>query len=575
MGNPGAIEDIRPFAELAQNATTVVYKAYQSSLERFVLLKRLRGEYSSDEDLSARFQEEARIAARVQHRNVVSVYSFGSDAEGAYIVAEFVEGLDLGELVERGKIPPDLAVYILLEAAKGLKAAHDKAVLHRDLKPSNILISHDGEVKLTDFGLASVSGSADESPSEIRGTLSFLAPEQILGESIDHRCDLFSLGATFFEMLTARRAFPGSDSKEILDAVMNRDAHKFLRATPGVTPQLEAIGSKLLARNPDDRFANVDELIAALEDYRSSRPEKAGRKKLRAFIDDPEAFAAAAFQQVDGHSIEPEIAVVPDGRSAASREDELARTQRARAARVTRATAVAAAVLFFAAAAVFAGVEILGRSSTAIGPRVEREFGRGAFASDSLGFVTGFLPVDTLLARIDSAAAAAADAERPRRRERPRPQRSESKEDAPGVLALRVLPWASVHVNGDSLGTSREAQPLYVEMSPGKHEVTLTNPEFPRVPREFLVAPGDTTTATVSLWSQVARLDLNVSPWADVYVDGEYKGQTPLSEPVVLLPGVRRLRLVNPELPDGTREYSLTVAKGDTLTREYILTDIP
>src|SRR5690606_35096654 len=387
MGIPGAIDDIRPFAELAQNATTVVYKAYQSSLERFVLLKRLKAEYSRDEDLSARFQEEARIAARVQHRNVVSIYAFGSDAEGAYIVAEFIEGLDLSEVIEQGRIPVEIAVFILLEAAKGLRAAHRKNVLHRDIKPSNILISHDGEVKLADFGLASLADQAGDDQSEVRGTLAYLAPEQIRGEPIDQRSDLFSLGATFFEMLTGRRAFAGADSSEILDAVLNSDAEKFLSATPGVTDEIRTIGARLLARDPDERYANVGELIDALEAYRKRAPNTASRTELRELLEDPEGvrerYASERKIAAAAAAAGPVVAVIPDRPTV---EGHLGnrRVPQVSGARVARGVGAVIALLFFITAVVFAGVQILSGSEPINRNQLAGDFGLLAQSLDSL-----------------------------------------------------------------------------------------------------------------------------------------------------------------------------------------------
>lgn len=581
MGIPGAIDDIRPFAELSQNATTVVYKAYQSSLERFVLLKRLRAEYSSDDDLSARFQEEARIAARVQHRNVVSVFAYGSDVEGAYIVAEFVEGLDLRALIDRGRIPAHVAIYILLEAAKGLKAAHDKDILHRDLKPSNILISHEGEVKLTDFGLASFAGGNEDIPPEIRGTLAYLAPEQILGDPVDHRSDLFSLGATFFEMLTGRRAFAGSDSKEILDAVLNRDAEKFLRATPGVTPAVEAIAAQLLARNPNERYGSVREFIRALDSYREEAPLRLGRQDLKAFLTDPESIEVTV-PAIAGESVlsaETEVSVVPDraprvgsnGEGQDGREESRSRQQRAR--RLARSAGAVVAFLFFATAVVFAGVEILSGSSTITRNQLAGDFVAGRSNVDSVAAgAFGILPGDSLNPRADSIAQAPGAEDRSFASSTSAELETEGA-PASGVLAIRVDPWAGVLVGEDSLGTARSTEALYAELPSGSHEVMLTNPDFPRLPREFQVREGDTTSVTVSLWSLVGRLDLHVSPWANVYVDGRFVGQTPLGAPIILLPGVRQLRLENPQL-GVARTYTVTVSRGDVLEREYILTDI-
>ncbi|RMF60821.1 MAG: serine/threonine protein kinase, partial [Bacteroidetes bacterium] len=157
MGRIEPIGDFQPFAELARRPATIVYKAYQSSLERFVLLKVLRPEYARDEDLARRFEAEARLLARIQHPNVVAVYACGRHGEHLYLAAEYVEGTDLAALLRHGPLPPALALYVAREAARGLQAAHAQGILHRDLKPGNILVALDGQVKLTDFGMASLA----------------------------------------------------------------------------------------------------------------------------------------------------------------------------------------------------------------------------------------------------------------------------------------------------------------------------------------------------------------------------------------------------------------------------------
>ncbi len=567
MGHPGFIDDIRPFAELAQNATTVVYKAHQTSLQRFVLLKRLQLEYSHDDDLAARFQEEARIAARVQHPNVVSIYSFGRNEEGAYIVAEFVEGLDLGDLIERSKIPPDVALFILHEAAVGLKAAHDKDVLHRDLKPSNILISHGGDVKLSDFGLASVSGSTDGSPSEIRGTLAYLAPEQILESEVDARSDLFSLGATFFEMLTGRRAFPGTGPQEIFDAILSRDPLPYVKATAGVDDRIEAICSRLLARDPADRYADADALIDAVRACRRRRTGRVDAAALSAFLNDPDAFQVSS----TAREREPDVRVV-SGPADGRRADRTA-------ARVRRAAFATAAALLLVAAIVYAGVTVLGPPApdpTRLGSSVGAA---DSIASDTLSIRRSLLAGDTALT--DSAA----EEEEPERtldsrlRDAGPPAPADALGEpaamppsAPGYVSITMDTAAVVYAGSDSMGYARPHEPLVFMLAPGEHDITTRNPTFPLQKRTVRVQADDTTHVHVSLWATVGRLHLNVSPWAYVYIDGRYRGQTPIRPWIVLLPGVRELRLAHPVL--GEHRTTITIPRGEVVTRDFILTEL-
>ena len=143
MGPTDFLTDVKPFLELSRSAWTVVYKAYQASLDRFVLLKVINPDARHDEDLTARFEEEARLMARIQHPNVVSVYGFGRSPNGAYFTAEYIEGMSLAALLSDHRLPPALALYILSAVVAGLEAAHAEGIFHRDLKPANILLSHD------------------------------------------------------------------------------------------------------------------------------------------------------------------------------------------------------------------------------------------------------------------------------------------------------------------------------------------------------------------------------------------------------------------------------------------------
>lgn len=571
MGQPGSIDDIRPFAELAQNATTVVYKAYQTSLERFVLLKRLQPTYSRDEDLAARFQQEARIAARVQHPNVVSIYAFGRDDEGAYIIAEFVEGLDLGQLIERSRIPPDIALYILAESARGLLAAHDKDVLHRDLKPSNILISREGEVKLSDFGLASVSSA--ETSAEVRGTLSYLAPEQILESAIDGRSDLFSLGATFFEMLTGRRAFTGSTTKEIFDAILNRDPLPYLSATAGVNEEIEAICSRLLARDPSDRYQDAGTLVSAVDDCVRDRAVSVGAPVLSAFLDDASEFAVPPEPAA---ASDPVVRVVPT-------------TEHARGGRPWRKAAAVAAVLLFAAALVYAGVSLF--RPPAESDRVDLSNLRGvidtAVVDDTADYAANveIAPpreigdADSVEAEMPpSVVEPEEDAGSPPEEDPPREEPAfvpaeEAAPPPPGYVSVVVDTSAAVFIDGESMGVATAAGPLLVPLATGDHTVSLRNAVFPRKDTTVSVQSGDTITVAHELWSTVGRLKLQVSPWANVYIDGNFVGQAPIRETLVMIPGMKTIRFENPDAGIDTTT-TLMVPKGSTISRVFILSGL-
>jgi serine/threonine protein kinase len=207
-----------------------VYRARDPRLGRTVAIKVLPASVSADASRRHRFEHEARTTGLLNHPNILVVYDVG-DYEGApYLVTELLEGETLRERLRAGAIPPRKAVDYALQAAHGLAAAHDKAVVHRDLKPENLFVTKDGVVKILDFGLAlqeAVTDSGDTrsptltretGPGVVLGTVGYMSPEQARGETADHRSDIFALGAVLYEMLTGRRAFHGETAVETLNA---------------------------------------------------------------------------------------------------------------------------------------------------------------------------------------------------------------------------------------------------------------------------------------------------------------------------------------------------------------------
>ncbi len=552
MGVQRRIADIQPFAELAQGPTTVVYKGYQRALDRFVLLKVLRRNVGHDEALARRFEEEARLVAQIQHPNVVAVYAFGREDGQSYLAAEFVDGVDLRGLLAQGPLPVELATFVLLEAARGLQAAHTHGILHRDLKPSNLLIGHGGHVKLTDFGMASLLD--DDAALEVRGTPAYLAPEQVRGAAPAKTSDLFSLGATFFEMLTARPAFTGADAGGLLDAVLHHDPLPRLERFADVPEGAHRICARLLAKDPARRYPGVEALMDDLEAFRAAAGLTTGAAALAAYQEAPDAYRHAA--QAAPAPVEARAAV-PDGVPAPRR-------------RARYAVGLALAVLLSGS---LAGALLLrdAEPDAANGPTPEEAQGLRQPVVDASS-----PPVPTQAPSEDEPTAGdATRTEVPEAKPAavtPSPQpaavtplRADSSDAAEkqagetGTLRVNASPWAAVFVDGDSVG----ATPLSRPLSPGVHRVTLKNPSFPVHVAQVDIAASEETPLNVSLWDLVGTLRMEVSPWADVVVDGRWRDTTPLERPLILTPGRHTLRLRHRDL--GAWDTTLTVEAGQEL----------
>jgi serine/threonine protein kinase len=220
--------------ELGRGGMGVVVLARQESLDRPVVLKRIHSELALCPELEARFVREATAAGRLHHPNVVSVYDLFQYRGAQYIATEYVDGVDLaGILVHESRIPWRIASTIALEVARGLEAIHAEGTLHRDLKPQNLLVGRRGEVKITDFGLAlDASGTALTQPGTAVGTPPYMPPEQLRGERVDPRADLFAFGCVFYEMLTGRPPFevPEENAEVSLLARVESGRHPRIRA---------------------------------------------------------------------------------------------------------------------------------------------------------------------------------------------------------------------------------------------------------------------------------------------------------------------------------------------------------
>ncbi|KAF0245332.1 MAG: serine/threonine protein kinase [Planctomycetota bacterium] len=258
-----------------------VYKAEQIRLNRNVALKMLQQELVSDPTFIKKFLDEARAAAQFNHPNVVTIYEIdvANDLQPPvpFIAMEYLPGGSVQDLLSREKkLPPDRALAVILDAARGLEYAEKKSIVHRDIKPDNLMISEDGRIKIGDLGLAKqlkADGARPESPEGVFGTPHYIAPEQALNKPIDIRADIYSLGATFYRILAGTTPYQGSSAKEIVVNKLREEPPPLDIVDPGLPKILTAIVDKMMRRNPDERHLTAKELVADLD---RARREVAG-----------------------------------------------------------------------------------------------------------------------------------------------------------------------------------------------------------------------------------------------------------------------------------------------------------
>ena len=244
---------------LARGGMGDVYRATDIRLRRDVALKVLAASRTGDPRRLARFMHEATVTAAIDHPNVIHVYDVGRVDDRAYLVVELLHGETLRARIARGPLPVPEALRTAVEIARGLAAAHAAGLVHRDLKPENIFLPQEGTTKLLDFGIAKLA--QDETVPEGRSTLTgvvlgtagYLAPEQIRGEAVDARADLFSFGAVLFEMLTGARAFARDHLVDTLHAILHDEPPETLADRADVPGSLNALVHRLLEKDPEAR----------------------------------------------------------------------------------------------------------------------------------------------------------------------------------------------------------------------------------------------------------------------------------------------------------------------------------
>jgi hypothetical protein len=266
----GSYEVVSP---LGAGGMGEVYRARDPRLDRDVAIKVLPASFSTDAERRARFEREARAVAALSHPNVIAIHDVGSDQDQLFVVMELLEGQTLRERLAGGAEPLRKAIEIAVQIASGLAAAHEKGIVHRDLKPENVFLTRDGRVKILDFGLAAqlAPTAADAAtmaghtqPGVVLGTVGYMAPEQVRGGRVDHRADIFALGAVLFELIAGRRAFERETAAETLTAILKADVPEL--AAPGRVPlPIDRIVRRCLEKNPDERLQSARDVAIALE----------------------------------------------------------------------------------------------------------------------------------------------------------------------------------------------------------------------------------------------------------------------------------------------------------------------
>src|SRR5829696_3929904 len=264
---------------IGSGGMSTVYLAWDPTLERWVAIKLMHRDISSDPDQLERFRREARTVARLNHPHVVTVIDAGEDEGNPYIVFEYVEGETLKERIKRcGRLPVAEAVAYAIEIARALSAAHAQRLVHRDVKPQNVLIDGEGRAKVTDFGIArSLEAQGLTATGRVLGTTDYVSPEQALGHEVTGQSDIYSLGIVLYEMLTGETPFKADTQVAVAMRHVRDPLPDVQRRRPEISASLAAVVERATAKETQNRYQNVGDMVHDLEEVLAIEAARTGQ----------------------------------------------------------------------------------------------------------------------------------------------------------------------------------------------------------------------------------------------------------------------------------------------------------
>ena len=605
MGIPEKIGKYEISEQIGVGGFGAVYKGKDPFIKRTVAVKTCQ---LNDPEIKSRFFREAELAGNLHHRNITTIYDFGIENDIPFIVQEFLSGEDLDKVIKRGeKVPLPRKLEILIAIAEGLHFAHEAHVIHRDIKPANIRILENGAVKIMDFGIAkSLQSESSLTQTGITlGTSAYLAPEQIRGETLDRRTDVFAVGVLAYELLAFQKPFRGEHLSTILYRILNEAPEPISSLAPDVPPDLAAIVNRAIEKNIQNRYPSMEamrqDLIRvyrqivggsggfardeAVPSVAAGHPApfdpdetiKTPSKGMETTHITPPSGALARVPEPEEQTVSsdalrvPQSARGPAGLELVNFRDPSQRSGDAKAA--DAAVAVAATGTgrgvwigagLVAAAVIGAGVMLLSRSHRATAPAPAREAPAPVvtapivFPPPQVGKEVG----------VSAKPAPAAPTAHSKPAEEVVEKSSKKAEPAARARSFRVqfssIPLATLFVDGKKIGPSIPAQ--VVELSEGKHTLRFENPDFPAYEKSFTV--GSDGSPPIAYRFPLGVLVINSPAWAgaNILIDSKFKGILIGEKTFQVVSGPHRVTLSREGVNPYTAEVSVSEGEKKTLS---------
>ena len=487
---------------------TRVLKADQPSLKRTVLLKTLHKHLVTDTNLVRRFEREARACAMIRSEHIVQVYDL-IDLDGApAIVMEYVEGKSLQELLHEGVQSEQFARMVAASVLTALHVAHRAGVVHRDIKPANIMIDRHGIVKVADFGLASVGIETTLTlEGTVLGTPAYMTPEQVSGGVVDGRSDLFSLGVTLLELVTGEKLFQGESYAECLNKILNFKIESLDRFNGILSDSFLTFVRRLMMPRKEDRFASAADALKDLSGKEAGSPERSTERPAKHRVP-----LVAGIVAIIVLVIASLLYFWPVGKGMGGNEVK-------REPILTTADSTNTDTLSMIASRRMPGQSNISRDSQRT-RHVQMPAGNAIHEPRTVAEQRIQLEKETT--------------------ERTTPDS--------GYIQISCTPWAKVFLGNEYIGTTPIAGSLKVKA--GEYAITFNNPSFLPLVRPVTVQAGQQTHVEANFLEQVGYLLVVSQPWAEIYVDDQYRETTPLGQPLMVTSGNRKIRLHNPAFED-------------------------
>lgn len=518
------------FAEIHRGPITTLYKAFHSQLERVVLIKQLNKDRRNDQELLDRFQQEGLIIAKINHPNVIGIFDYGIQDDAPYLVMEYIEGLSLAELLkDRGRLSIDVVLFIMYQIVAGLHALHRKNFIHRDIKPANILLSHEGQVKIGDFGFAE---SKLNSSGSILGTPAYMSPEIVLSQPVDERSDIFSVGILFYELLVGENPFHGNNPATIFKKIVSTDLPSINKIRPDIPDEIASICHKMVAREAKQRYPSLKPIIKELEPF----VQQVNEESLADYLKNPATY------------IEKPIETIQPAKELQSKRRNVSYLY------LPIAFVVVIITLFF----------LIKYNSNKQNNESNIEEKVNQAITDSLPDISE--NKNNYINRQSDTTKA----------ETFIPQHSitniENNLDQRQILkpisiAIHSDPRAWIIINGDSIGIA----PIGYQIAtvPLKLDIELQRPGFPSIKKEIFINSISDTIFNFLLWQEVGYLNISVNPWGEIWIDGDSVDVTPLMQPLILTPGNHQLEIHHPNREQA--KETIFIVAGDTLYKSFNL----